>query len=295
MTLYRNLTWLLLPVLLMILPACEMNDDVEYTQPQLELKFAPGVFQQASEFTRIAIIFKDSDEGIISEAARDFPIEPNQQTFNTRLFVPPDAAFIRTEVYEEEGDGERLAFEGQSAIEEDAPAISIQLDPATAHVKLEAPGEVSTGETFTVKIVVPKVKDLFAVTFEVIFESQRVEPISVSAGALFGTDAIVFSHLDLDPDKRLDENRFGVAIARRGESAGGVEATDEAVVAELEFRAKQAGESTIRVAPAEDSEVFRLQKPSGDRIDDFDRLEAYLTRAQVTVNIKSITTRDDSL
>ena len=281
MTAYQNHRWLLLPALLITLVGCGADDDVEYIYPQLELKFAPSIPQQTFNVNRIVIAIEGPNlDAIIQE----FEVEPGQRRLNVHLIVPLDATSIRVEAYEIDDQGqERIAFKGESPIsdlDKAEPQITVQLDLATAHLTLRASKtDLAIDETFTMEISVAEVENLFAIAFEVIYDNQKLEPTSISAGPIFGTDPIWFNDLDLS----RPANRVGIAVAQGG-GLGGVSTSGVAAI--ISFRAKETGNAIIRIARQTESEVFALQKKNGNPIPDFERLAEYLTRATVTVNIK---------
>ena len=279
---YRNSTWLFLPTLLLItLLGCDANDDIEYAHPQLEFKFAPGALQQAPNVNRVVVTIEGPDLDPISQ---EFRIDPGQQSLDVELPVPLGATSIRVEAFEVDETGqERLAFTGESPIgdlTEATPKITVLLGPATANVKLEASEtDLTINDTFTVEIALNEVSDLFAMTLELDFNPQLVAPIDVSAGPLFEANPLKFDDRGLGGP----ENRLGIAIARQGGTTG---VSGSGVVATVRFQAKGAGQATIRVAPQTESEVFTLQRPDGALVSGFERLAAFLTRAEVVVNIQ---------
>ena len=266
--------------LMIILIGCGASDDIEYAYPQLELKLAPGIPQQALNVNRIEVTVVGTG---FASIVQEFSPQSNERRLDVSLFIPLDATVLRVEVFEIDDSGEEhAAFRGESRLEQlDAtnPKITVLLNPVT-HLNLTtSKTELTVGEIFAVEISVAEVTNLFAVTLEVIFDNQRLAPVDILAGPFFGTNPILFD------DRGLSEttNRLGIAIAQRGGSTG---VTDSGIAAVINFQATAPGSATIRVAQKTESDVFTLQQPNGEVIADFERLEEFLTRASVTVNVR---------
>ena len=284
MTQYSRFTQRLLPILLIAaFIACGTDDEIEYAFPHLQLAFAPSATrQQVFSIDQIVITVEAPGQ---PPTVREVEVAPEQEQMTLDLIVPVGATSMRVEAFEILENGEkRLIFTGESPIEgldTPEPQITIILNPATGHLTLEvSKTEVTVGETFMMEINTVEVKNLFAVALEVIFDSERLEPVDITPGSLFAAeDSFLFD------DRGLGDatDRLGIAIGRRR----GVPVTSNSgTIAVVQFRAKAPGSATVRVATQTESEEIALLQPNGNSVSDFDRLAAFLIRAEVTVNIR---------
>ncbi|MDP6596108.1 MAG: cohesin domain-containing protein [Candidatus Poribacteria bacterium] len=274
----RVILWLWSVSLLML--GCGLEDDGVYVSPRLELKLAPGLASQFQSVNRLVV----SIEGVEMESKiESVPIQTDQRRFSIELILPLDATTIRVEAYEADENGDDyVSFTGHAPItglDRPNPKITVQLHPTTSALSLAvSKAQLPVGQPFTVQLQINVVENLSAISLELAFDEQLVRPTAISAGSIFDDNPLLFHDLDLD----REPNRVGMAVGLR---EGKVVEAEQGTLLEVTFEAIAAGKAKIWILPQTQSRALALTQPDGSRIDGFQRLAEYVTRASASIRI----------
>ena len=208
---FRLVAWLLMPLL--VVSGCETNRDTEHIESGVELVFAPTTLRQSINVNRIVITIESQSGDALME---EYMVESGKRQMDVSLSIPLDAIALKVEAYEMGINGqEQVTFRGETPLQDvadDTSVLRVLLEPTTAHLKLNpTQQEVPMGQSVVVEILAVEVDNLFAVAVELEFENEKLEPVEVSEGDIFGAEPILFDDIALE----RSEDRLGIAVAHK--------------------------------------------------------------------------------
>ena len=183
-----------------------------------------------------------------------------------------DIAEVRHElehVYKEPGEYKATlrATDNDGAQDTDTTA-TITVTAAKPTIAIQpASKQISTGESFTIEVVVSNISNLFGASFELQFDGNILEGVSVSEGDFLGGDVIPFH--------KIEPGLISVGITREA-GANGV--NGEGVIAKITLSGKAVGQTEIQIP----IKTLALQTPDTTPIKDFDNVEVGGCSVKVT-------------
>lgn len=240
--------------------------------PRINLSFAPGASPQNVTRVKITITAEDFDP-----ITREFEVTSDGKQIEGSPLIPPGK---NRRFFVEAFNGDVLVLSGEQIVDilAEQPVVTILLDPVTVTMKFIPDKKlVKVGEIFVIDLVIKNAVELFAMTCELEFDENLLEPVKVETGALFGRDVLL---LEDSNNRQRPQNRLSIGITLKSPQQG---ITESGVAARITFEAKKTGNTLIRVAP---DETLSLQTPDGGPVADFQQMVNFIGGALCSVEIE---------
>lgn len=255
---------IILLILLFCIYGCERDTSImdNSNMPlRIEFRFAPGL-QAQSNITAIELTVSAPD----MEEPRVFRItgiDQEERTARKLITVPMvDSMTFSVDAFEDDCRTYSGLLENFNPNADDP--VEILLSPIPIIIGIRAEQEqLSAGAPFNLEVYIENAPPLFALTCELEFDPNLLQPQEIMPGDFFGTDVVFIEDSEFP---RKEENRLALGITRKTDPADDIldanGSCGSGVVFEITFGTRGTGDAAIMLL-----ENITLTTPAFEQID----------------------------